>query len=212
MLKKLSFGLATCALSMASLASATVLTPGSAGAPDPFSNAGWTLLATTGSQALSSGTFTANATSWVYSDSANSFCAGCLDFVYLVTRTGGDDPIERITASSFAGYSVDAGVVTSSPGFTPLSVDRSANGAVIGFNYQNAANLTGTQSTQLLVIQTNARAFTAGLLSVQDGQAANGVGFQPAAATPEPVSMSLLGGGLALIGLGRWRRNKNKKS
>jgi hypothetical protein len=37
------------------------------------------------------------------------------------------------------------------------------------------------------------------------------VGFQPAA-TPEPVSMSLLGGGLALIGLGRWRRNKNKKS
>jgi len=34
MFKKLSFGLATCALSMASLASATVLTPGSAGAPD----------------------------------------------------------------------------------------------------------------------------------------------------------------------------------
>jgi hypothetical protein len=208
MLKKLSFGLATCALSMASLASATVLTPGSAGAPDPFSNAGWTLLATTGSQALSSGTFTANATSWVYSDSANTFCAGCLDFVYMVTRTGGADPIERITAGSFTGYSVDAGVVTSSPGFAPLTVDRSASGSVIGFNYQNAANLTGTQSTQLLVIETNATAFTAGLLSVQDQLAANGVGFQPAAATPEPVSMSLLGGGLALIGLGRWRRNK----
>jgi hypothetical protein len=211
MFKKLSFGLATCALSMASLASATVLTPGSSGAPDPFSNAGWTLLATTGSQALSSGTFTANATSWVYSDSANTFCAGCLDFVYMVTRTGGNDPIERITAGSFAGYSVDAGVVTSSPGFAPLTVDRSANGGVVGFNYQNAANLTGTESTQLLVIQTNATSFTAGLMSVQDQLSANGVGFQPSAATPEPVSMSLLGGGLALIGLGRWRRN-NKKS
>jgi hypothetical protein len=211
MFKKLSFGLATCALSMASLASATVLTPGSSGAPDPFSNAGWTLLATTGSQALSSGTFTANATSWVYSDSANTFCAGCLDFVYMVARTGGNDPIERITAGSFAGYSVDAGVVTSSPGFAPLTVDRSANGGVVGFNYQNAANLTGTESTQLLVIQTNATSFTAGLMSVQDQLSANGVGFQPSAATPEPVSMSLLGGGLALIGLGRWRRN-NKKS
>jgi hypothetical protein len=207
MLKKLSFGLATCALSMASLASATVLTPGTSGSPDPFSNAGWTLLATTGSQALSSGTFTADATSWVYSDSANTFCAGCLDFVYMITRTGGNDPIERITAGSFAGYLVDAGVVTSSPGFTPLSVDRSADGGVIGFNYQNAANLTGTDSTQLLVVQTNATSFAAGLLSVQDQLSANGVGFQPAS-TPEPVSMSLLGGGLALIGLSRLRRNK----
>lgn len=207
MLKKLSFGLATCALSMASLASATVLTPGSSGAPDPFSNAGWTLLATTGSQALNSGTFTANATAWVYSDSANTFCAGCLDFVYMVTRTGGADPIERITAGSFTGYSVDAGVVTSSPGFAPLTVDRSANGGVVGFNYQNAANLTGTESTQLLVIETDATSFTAGVMSVQDGLAANGVGFQPAS-TPEPVSMSLLGGGLALVGFARWRRKK----
>jgi hypothetical protein len=209
MLKKLSFGLATCALSMASLASATVLTPGSAGAPDPFSNAGWTLLATTGSQALSSGTFTANATASVYSDSGNTFCAGCLDFVYMVTRTGGNDPIERITAGSFIGYLVDAGVVTSSPGFTPTSVDRSANGGVVGFNYQNAANLTDNQSTQLLVIQTNAVSFTAGVMSAQDGLAANGIGFQPAS-TPEPISMSLLGGGLALIGFGRWRRNQKK--
>jgi hypothetical protein len=125
----------------------------------------------------------------------------------MVTRTGGADPIERITAGSFIGYSVDAGVVTSSPGFAPLTVDRSANGGVVGFNYQNAANLTGTQSTQLLVIETNAKSFTAGVLSVQDGLAANGIGFQPAA-TPEPVSMSLLGGGLALVGFARWRRKK----
>lgn len=206
MMKKFLLGLAIGALSMASLASATVLAPGSSGAPDPFTNAGWTLLATTGVQALSSGTFTANATSWVYSDANNTFCAGCLDFVYLVTRTGGSDPIERITAGSFAGYLVDAGVVTTSPGQTPISVDRSANGAVIGFNYQNAANLTDGQSTQLLVIQTNSTTFAPGLLSVQDQLSANGVGFQP---TPEPVSMSLFGGGLALVGIARLRRKKN---
>jgi PEP-CTERM motif-containing protein len=88
-----------------------------------------------------------------------------------------------------------------------VSVDRSANGGVVGFNYAGAANLTGTESTQLLVIQTNAMAYMPGLLSVQDSLAANGVGFQP---TPEPISMSLLGGGLALIGFGRWRRNQKK--
>jgi hypothetical protein len=207
MLKKLSFGLATCALSIASLASATVLTPGTSGTPDSFSNAGWTLLATTGSQALSSGTFTANVTASVYSDSANTFCAGCLDFVYMVTRTGGNDPIERLTAGSFADYLVDAGVVTSSPGFAPSSVDRTVDGGVVGFSYAGAANLTDDNSTQLLVVQTNSMAYMPGLLSVQDRLAANGAGFQP---TPEPISMSLLGGGLALIGFGRWRRNQKK--
>ena len=210
MLKKLSLGLAACALSMTSLATASVLTPGSSGAPDPFSNAGWTLLANTGSQALSSGTFTANAMAWVYSDSANTFCAGCLDFVYMVTRTGGSDPIERITVGDFTGYSVDAGVVTSSPGFAPDSVNRSADGGVVGFN-NLSTNQTGTNSTQLLVVQTNATNYMAGLLSVQDRQSANGISFQPAAATPEPVSMTLLGGGLALLGAARLRK-KNKES
>lgn len=208
MLNKLSFGLAACAFTLTSMATASVLAPGTSGAPDSFSNAGWTLLATTGSQALSSGTFTANATAWVYSDSANTFCAGCLDFVYMVTRTGGNDPIERITVGDFTGWLVDAGVVTSSPGFAPASVDRTVSGGVVGFNYQNAANLTDDQFTQLLVVQTNATSYSPGLLSVQDSLSANGIGFQP---TPEPVSMSLLGGGLALLGAARLRK-KNKKS
>jgi hypothetical protein len=50
----------------------------------------------------------------------------------------------------------------------------------------------------------------AGLLSIQDQLSANGIGFQPAAATPEPVSMTLLGGGLALLGAVRLRK-KDKK-
>jgi len=127
----------------------------------------------------------------------------------MVTRTGGNDPIERITAGNFAGYMVDAGVVTSSPGLAPTSVNRSADGGVVGFNYQST-NLTGTDSTQLLVIQTNATNYMAGLLSIQDQLSANGIGFQPAAATPEPVSMTLLGGGLALLGAVRLRK-KDKK-
>ena len=88
--------------------------------------------------------------------------------------------------------------------------DFGYDGGVVGFNYQST-NLTGTDSTQLLVVQTNATNYMAGLLSIQDRQSANGLGFQPVAATPEPVSMTLLGGGLALLGAVRLRK-KNKKS
>jgi hypothetical protein len=204
--KKFSYGLMSCAFLLASVGSATVLSPGTSGAaPDSFSSAGWTLLATTGTQALSSGTFTASATAWVYSDTANAFCSGCLDFVYQVTRSAGTDTIERITAGSFTGFSTDVGSVTTSPGVVPSTVDRSSTGSVIGFSYAGGAALSGTQGTQLLVVETNALHYTVGLLSVQDQQTANGVGFQPTA-VPEPVSMSLLGGGLAMLGLLRFRR------
>jgi hypothetical protein len=206
MMKKFSYGLACCAFALGSVASATVLTPGTSNAaPDAFSNAGWTLLASTGTQALSSGTFSANATAWVYSDTSNTFCSGCLDFVYQVMRTGGTDTIERITAGSFAGFSTDVGSVTLSAGVTPSTVDRSSAGTVVGFNYQGASALSGTQGTQLLVIETNATQYTSGLMSVQDQQTVNGVSFAPTT-VPEPVSMSLLGGGLAVLGLLRFRR------
>jgi len=209
MIKKFSYGLACSAFALASLGSATVLTPGTSGAGSGFSNAGFTLLASTGVQALSSGTFTANAMAWVYSDTNNSFCAGCLDFVYQVTRTSGTDPIERITGGSFTGYLTNVGWVAGSPGVTPTSVDRSTGtGSVIGFNYAGASALTGTQGTQILVVQTNATRYTAGLMSAIDQQSANGVAFQPAS-VPEPISMSLLGSGLALLGMARWRRKKS---
>ena len=125
----------------------------------------------------------------------------------MVARTGGNDPIERDQGGEFRRLFGDAGVVTSSPGFAAFLGRPARDGAVIGFNYQNVANLTGTQSTQLLVVQTNATNYMGGLMSVQYGQAANGVGFQPAAATLEPISMSLPGGGLALLGAARLRRN-----
>jgi hypothetical protein len=205
MIKKLSI-LACCVFGLGSLASATILVPGTTGAaPSGFSSAGWTLLASTGVQALSSGNFTANATSWVYADTGNTFCSGCLDFVYQITRTGGSDSIERITAGSFTGFQTDVGFVTGSAGVTTTGLDRSSSGSVIGWAYAGASALTGSQGTRLLIVETDTKFFTAGVLSVQDGLTANGVGFQPTS-IPEPVSMSLLGGGLAFLGMLRFRR------
>ena len=204
MIRKFTYSV-VCAVAFASLGSATVLTPATSGAASGFGNSGWTLLATTGVQALSSGTFTADAEAWVYSDTNNSFCSGCLDFVYLVTRTGGNDSIERITAGSFAGFGTDVGFLTGSPGITPATIDRSSDGGVIGFNYLGVSSLTGVEGTQVLVIETDALSYAPGLMSSIDSQSANGVGFKPAA-VPEPVSFAMLGTGLAILGLLRRRR------
>jgi hypothetical protein len=210
MIRRFSYGL-TCAFVFSSLASATVLTLGTSDSPSGFSSAGWTLLASTGAQALSSLTFTASATAWVYSDTNNSFCAGCLDFVYEVTRISGTDPVERITAGSFASFGTDVGFVTGSAGVTPVSIDRSLNGGVIGFNYPTASSLTGVQSTQILVIETNATSFTAGLMAAIDSQSANGVSFQPSS-VPEPASFAMVGSGLAMFGAFRFRRRPWQES
>jgi hypothetical protein len=206
MIKKFSTGLACCVFGLGSLASATILIPGTSGAaPSGFSSAGWTLLASTGVQALSSGSFTANATSWVYADTGNTFCSGCLDFVYQITRTGGSDSIERITAGSFTGFQTDVGFVTGSVGVTTTGLDRSSSGGVIGWAYAGASALTGSQGTRLLIVETDTKFFTTGVLSVQDGLTANGVAFQ-ATSVPEPISMAMLGGGLAFLGMLRFRR------
>jgi hypothetical protein len=61
----------------------------------------------------------------------------------------------------------------------------------------------------MLVIETNATQSAPGFISIQDGLAGSGPGNQPASA-PEPVSMGLLGGGLALLGLARWHRREKK--
>jgi hypothetical protein len=194
-----------------SLSSAAILVPGNAQVPpdtfSPLTTA--TLLATTGPQALSSGSFTGTGTAWVYSDPTNIFCANCLDFVYQVTDNG-PQVNERISAAVFTGFSTDAGYVTGGSGKVPNSVDRSTDGSVVAFYYPGANNLLPGQTTALLVVKTNATSFITGTFSVQDGLSANAVGYSPTS-VPEPVSMCMFGGSLALLGLARLRRTAKNK-
>ena len=60
-----------------------------------------------------------------------------------------------------------------------------------------------------LIIETNAKSYTNGLISIQDGSAGTGTAFQPTA-TPEPASMFLLGAGL--IGIGGFRKKLFRRS
>jgi hypothetical protein len=122
----------------------------------------------------------------------------------MVARTGGNDPIERVTAGDFQGFQTDVGVISGSPGTAPSTVDRSSLGGIIGFNFAGASALRGTDNTQVLVVATDAHYFTRGLMAAIDQQSANGHAFAPSS-VPEPMTMSLMGVGLLGLGLLRKR-------
>ena len=179
------------------LARGTILSNGGSGPPS-FLFPGGTLL-TSLPGTITTLTFSTSYTTWVYSDPSNTFCAGCLDFVYQFTNQG-PDVNERFTMYNFGGVKVDAGYDPMTPGPAPLTVDRSTSGEVIGFNYNAKDNLNPGQTTPLLVIEVNATKFTNGFVTAQDGSAAFAAAFAPIQTVPEPSSLGLLGGGLLFAG------------
>ena len=82
-------------------------------------------------------------------------------------------------------------------------MSMSGDGGVVGFPfYGPGSHVSPGSSSDSLVIQTNATAFGAGNVSLQDGSAGTGVGFAPkkVSAAPEPGSWALMLGGVALLG------------
>jgi hypothetical protein len=174
-----------------SVLQASVLGNGTSVAPSPLFPGGTQVATTSGT--ITTPTFSASYTQWVYSDPSNSWCAGCLDFVYQFTDNG-PDVLERFSMYNFAGVLVDVG--TNPFGLhDPTLIDRSMNGPVIGFDFPASDQIAPGETTVLLVIETNARTFTTGFLSAQDGTAGSGFAYAPST-VPEPSSLSLLGGGL----------------
>jgi hypothetical protein len=190
------------------------------------SNAGLTYVASTGPQTITTPTFTANYTEWVYSapvvfsPSTPALCGGCLNFFIELTDVSGDS-LDSITTGSFGAFNTAVGYSTaglpgtppipaptpSSTVITPSSVNRNP-GSVIGFSFQPTVIAAG-DGTVLLEIETNATNYTAGYVSAQDDTAGTSAGFAPTSA-PEPGTMAMLG--LGLIGLGMAKVNRSKKS
>ena len=175
---------------------ASVLSTGSSAPPSPLFPTGTVMGSALGM--ITTPTFTATYTEQVISDPLNTWCAGCLDFVYMFKDLGAES-LERFSMYNFAGVSVDVGT---DPFGTkdPTSIDRSPDGSSIGFNFPAGdAILSGTNTVEL-VIETNATEFADGFVSAQDGTAGFGAALSPKAVVPEPASLALLGGGLAILG------------
>ncbi|MGA2591436.1 MAG: hypothetical protein ABSH32_16065 [Bryobacteraceae bacterium] len=196
------------------LAHASILPPtGSAPVPpDVFTTpGGGPFLASTGTlpfvaenslgQVTISGTYSAQ----VYADPNNVFCAGCLDFLFEITSSAtSTDGIARITDTSFSTYLTDVGYSTGTGsvpgGVYPVTVDRSSNGAVIGFNFELPAGIAPGDSTEILEIETNATTYMPGSLQITDGGVATVVAFAPDAA-PEATTVSMMLMGAILFGV-----------
>lgn len=197
----------------APLASATILAPGGVGPPDPLVVGSSTLLAS-GTDAYiatdtpNPGQISGTIAYGVVSDPLNVFGAGDLDFLYQVQQnSAATDSIETIAATSFAGFSVDAGiaapgsVITGLNGFgpgtvVPTTVQRnSAPGNVVQFNFTTPFGASTT--SVLLVIETNAKTFGTGGVSAHDGAGTPSLPALEPTIAPLPATAST---GLALLG------------
>jgi len=168
--------------------------------------------------------FSGSAYEQVEKDPSNPFCAGCLDFLFqLSLNSNSNQNLTRVTETGFAGYMVDAGWDTVSLGSlvlcgiddggfcnsgalstVPVSVDRSADGNTIGFNF---SGLPPGQSTVDIVIMTNATSFTGPIATIYGSNGATGTidiygPSGPPVGTPEPSTALLIATALfALPGL-----------
>ena len=124
--------------------------------PDPLFPGGTLLASISGTVTVS--TFSTSYTEWVFSDPLNVWCANCLDFVYQFTDMGPASN-SRFEMYSFTGFFTEVG--TDPFGVDdPVSIDRSLDGSLIGFNY-NPSVAAGV-TTPWLVIETDALSYTLG--------------------------------------------------
>jgi PEP-CTERM motif len=160
-------------------------------------------------------TYTGTLTSEVFqNDPTNPFLGG-LTFVYQISNTSSfPGEIDRLTVSSFSGFATDAIYVAGSASLAPTYIDRSSGpaGATVGFSFAQPPLGSGSiqpgQTSDLLVVYTDAKSAAFTLASTIDGSVAQVLSYAPTTnLIPEPSTFVLAG--LATIGLvafGRRRR------
>jgi len=193
-------------MAFATQALAGDLTGGGTVTPDamanPLTEAGFSVLAET------HGTFSSPVETGTYSAYVVKETSGTLDFVYqFANDSTSTSHIERMTAFNFANFTTNVGYVSGTGDVTPSSATRTTDGKVVGFNFLTGGSVSAGQSSDILVIKTNATEYTTGTYTFQNGGATTVAAYAPALATPEPSSLLSAGlGGIVLLGIVRRRR------
>lgn len=169
-----------------------------------------TVLANTGVLAFTAvgGLFSGTVDEIVARDSVTGF----LDFIFQVhNNLVSTDAIGRVTTNNFDSFTTDVGysstvfiTIMGAGTRVPSTVDRLTTD-VVGFNFADVllGGIKPGQTSDLLVIKTNASAFGPGKVNFLDGDIAQTNVFAPTA-VPEPTSLLLLGSGFFVAAL--WRK------
>jgi hypothetical protein len=197
---------AIAALLTATRLQAAILSPGATLFPVPpeLDPSGGTVIASI-TTPITSGAFSGTLTSEVIQGDTSNLLGG-LTFTYVLTNDATSiDSLDRITVSSFAGFSADASYQATG-GTAPTLVTRAVSGDVVGFNFiagiGPGALAPGATSAKL-VVQTDATTYARVSASVIDSTVATTDSFAPASSggsIPEPATLSLAAAGaMALL-------------
>jgi hypothetical protein len=150
-----------------------------------------------------------------------------LDFFYQVKNTSTTvgsrtaEPFNEVALDFYGGYTTavaydsnscaGCSLPTNAPGANLAS--RSAGGDTINFFFTSSGSdgtLAPGATSVWLEVDTNALAVDYnGEASVIDGGTAININaIEPSGSVPEPLTVGLLGGGLALVGVMRWRKSR----
>jgi len=173
--------------------------------PDPV---GATLVFSTGPVPFAAATFSGILRSSVYNNDLSSpFGPNSLTFVYeVINNAGSPDAIDRLSVSSFDGFLTDASFIPAAGPTPPTFINRSVNGAVMGFGFVAPGIAPGALATPV-VVQTNATTFQETLASLIDGSVTTARSLAPVR-VPEPATVALFGlGGVGLLAFARRRKS-----
>jgi len=203
-------------------ANANILAPGGVAAPDLLPGSAGPFLANTGVVPYVAATFNGVYDEAVFAGGVTAVCpaGGCMVFQISVTdaANANNDPIASVTTGNFSGWLTDVGIDNSGLVFTgggcklatqiaPASVYRSGQvgknvGAVIGWDWNPPNLINPGDCSAVLLIETNAPTYQAGLVSFINSSTATVNGFAPAQVV-EPASTLLLSLGMLVTGLFR---------
>ena len=105
--------------------------------------------------------------------------------------------LTTLATDDFTGFQTDVSFQTPAAGTTPTTVDRNA-ASVVNWKYNIIGNgqINPGTSGAVMVVQTDAHAFTSITANIQGGVGATASSFGP---VPEPTSLAFLSVGALLL-------------